>query len=662
MSSYRNAYHKPQNLTTVDLGLIERGISFAPEPKPPSCTTKPFIMWDGEAVLDGAGYCLFGNSAGDELCGPRLTTKDMLDFMLDIGRKWRRKAFHFAYSFDYDVNEILQDLPWTALIMLRERSRCTWQGYEIAHIPHKSFKVKKDDAYIKIDDVFSYFRSSYVKALVKYDVGSPGERDFVASGKALRPDFRYSDLDNRIRPYWKEELRLGVKLMDKLRRDINGARFYINSWHGPAALAAYSFNKHKVRQYMAPVENEEVALASRTAYAGGWFERFQFGVHDGPVYTADLNSAYVYALSRMPSLSGGGWVHRNDCDLRLLAKTVRLGLFKVRFQHGFSAFMATSHGIPLPLYHRSRNGSISRPTVTEGWYWNYEARIVASDEKTEFLEAYVFEDDGTFPFDWINDMFQERLALQAENNPAEKALKWALASKYGITAQRAGWNRRTRSAPRWHQLEWAGAITSFCRSMIFAGARDVAKSGGLVSIDTDGITSTVPFGFLPNGEGNQLGRWKVESFSGIVYIQNGIYWLRDLSGDWIDPKIRGIPEDQVPLVDAAVEALRTGKPIEISRHTYIGYGAAIRGRRDQWRTWIDSPYKIDPSHSGSRQHVIRICRACNDHDERPPHLRLHDLAMVPPEGLESYPHKLPWLEPDDDLSGRLKDEIFAADL
>jgi hypothetical protein len=229
---------------------------------------------------------------------------------------------------------------------------------------------------------------------------------------------------------------------------------------------------------------------------------------------------------------------------------------------------------------------------------------------------------------------------------------------YGTVAQRAGWDRHGRKAPHWHQLEWAGATTSVCRSLIYSGAAYVASQGGLVSIDTDGIISTVPFGELPNGRGDGLGQWKVEKYSGIIYFQNGIYWLRDMSGNWQPPKTRGIPRGQIGDPEIAVDALRNGGKLTLTRHNFVGYGAAIhRKDRSVWRTWQDVPYEIDINYSGCRQHVRKICRACNQGLSLVE--GLHDLAMVPARDESSAPHKLPWLEADDTdtLRERIRHEI-----
>jgi hypothetical protein len=244
-------------------------------------------------------------------------------------------------------------------------------------------------------------------------------------------------------------------------------------------------------------------------------------------------------------------------------------------------------------------------------------------------------------------MYYKRLALQAENDPAEKGLKWALASLYGKTAQRTGWDKRTRESPFWHQLEWGGTITSTCRNMIYAAARRCINDspGCLLSIDTDGIISTSPFKWLPWGEGNQLGRWKVEEYTGIVYIQNGVYWLRKANGEWVH-KVRGIPSDQIPTVDDAIESLRDGGELKVMGQSFIGYTQALQGQRDKWLTWQDRPIVKRVNSPGSkRYHLPKGCPQCisgqGGMDEC-----LHELwADMANSGTESGAHLLPWLEP-----------------
>lgn len=615
---------------------------------------KQFISWDGEETKD-KGYCLFGASVGRYIQKPHLSSVEMLELLLSVSAEYPG-AFHVGYAFDYDVNQIIKDMDKLHVAVLHQLGHVTWRGYRIQHVPHKIFKVSDKRRSIRIDDCFHYFRARYDKALIKYGIGSAEEQRIISEGKDAREDFYWKDID-KIRRYWQMELRLMVKLMDRIRTDINAAGFYIGQWYGPGALAKYALRQHKVSQHKeeTPLEVIEPALF---AYSGGWFERFKAGVHVGSVWTADINSAYIYAACLLPSLSTGTWEHIVKPD-RTLARRVRMGIFHLKQRSSFGTYLATCQGIPLPLFQRQSNKTLSHPIAVEGWYWNPEASLVVDRDDVDFIEAWIYHDDGKYPFAWVEEMYHQRLLLQQLNNPAEVAFKWALASMYGGFAQRVGWNQTTRKPPRWHQIEWAGWITSKCRSMIFDAALPIAIENGLISIDTDGIMSTVPFNpsLLPNGIGTNLGQWKVEHFTGVVYIQNGVYWLKGENGEWIEPKLRGIPKGRKVTVDTALDALVNDKPIEIRRKQFVGYGAALHGNWEDWRTWkggdesSEPNYSINVHKSGNRSHVPLFCRACKN--SSPMSEALHDLALVPSPELTSAMHRLPWREPERDKTAEL---------
>jgi hypothetical protein len=605
-----------------------------------------FIAWDGEETRD-AGYCLFGASkfgvapdASTTLQRPHLQPADMLNLLLEVASD-NPGAAHVAYSFDYDVNWLIQELSWPELITLRLRGEVNWRGYKLGHIPHKIFTVESEGSRIRIDDVFSYFRTRYDKALYKYEIGTRVQREKISNGKDSRAEFLYRDID-QIREYWGLELETMCLLMNRVRSMAVRAGFGgIKQWHGPGALAAYSLRKNKTAQHM-KMSPPKVLHAALSAYAGGWFERFRFGVHDGYVATADINSAYVYAMSLLPDLHKGHWEYRRT-DLERLARECSFGLFRTQWRISGDAYMRACDGVPFPLFHRDNDGSVRRPCATDVWLWNPEACNVTATPFARLTEAWIYvpDNDDDYPFSWVAAMYDNRLALQADNDPAEKILKWALASYYGRLAQRTGWNEKAKSPPEFHQIEWAGWITSKCRAMIYRAALDVAMRGGLVSIDTDGIISTVPFGPLENGTGNQLGRWKVEEYDGLVYIQNGIYWLRR-EAEWEDPKLRGIPRTKLD-VSVAIKALSEAGSIDLVRHSFRGYGAAIRGKRDEWRQWVDDEISISPFNAGNRSHSDQFCGTCRS-GNRDFTAGLHQLMLVPNRQLKSRPHILPWME------------------
>lgn len=634
---------------------------------------RPFVMWDGEGYNRFIGYqssppdvehcyMLFGCSALNfaNIKGYNLGTQECLDLMLYVESEIP-DAFHVGFVFDYDVNMILKDLPWRMLGVLYETGQVIWKGYRIRHTPHKTFSVsKKVDGVMRvccIYDTFGYFHTSYLKALDKYKIGDADTLAIIEEGKAQRGNFTYLDIDY-VEKYWTAEISLGPPLIDEIRKAAYGGGFRIAEWHGPGALAAYAIKHNNVRSYKSSNWRGHIQRAIRNAYAGGRFQAWLCGEYVGSVYTYDINSAYIYAASLLPNLSKGAWhyVDRREVQRR---GTARFGLYHIVFDATGSGYgkKARASGLSepcYPLFHRDKDGRLTWPDRVDGWYWSPEASLVIQADEAEIVEALEFDDDGTYPFKWVNDGYDARLILQKRNDPAEKAFKWALAAIYGAFARRVGWDRKRRVAPRSHELAWAGYITSYCRSMVYEGAAYAASKGGLISIDTDGITSTVPIPerYLPNGLGDGLGQWKPETYSALFYWQNGIYWLRESLGydesynKWTEAKTRGVPKGRISL-NLAKEAynkasfVRPYSPavIELSRTRFIGYRQALRQQFNKWRRWVTEPVKIVMGGSGKGKHVPPFCAKCKGAD-----VQMHTVTHFPPKQWISEPHKLPWLE------------------
>jgi hypothetical protein len=642
-----------------------------------------FIGWDGEGynayAVGNDGVCdvqhrymLFGNSDGQRVTGLDLTTAECLDLILESEAE-NSDAYHVGFAFDYDVNMILGSLPWRHLAILRSVNRCryvnpeTRKRYTIEHIPHKWLRVSSGGVSATIYDAFGFFHCSYTKALKKYDVGDAGKLARIAAGKAKRGRFTYSDIEE-VEAYWRDEISLFPPLMDKIRDAAYGGGYRVSEWYGPGALAAYLLRERSVKTWHSRDVPKEVKNAIRHAYAGGRFSLHQCGLYFGDIYTADLNSAYIYACSLMPRMDRGKWV-RFDPGTIDSGNLPTLGLFRIAFADGSKRQdLARKRGVPAPpypLFHRDKNGVLRWPAETDGWYWTPEAKLVLDSKHAEILEAWIFDDDGSTPFDFVNDIYNRRVDLQRKENPAEKAYKWALAAMYGAFARRVGW--KDNKPPSSHELAWAGYITSWCRAAVFDPAKQCYRDGvtrGLISIDTDGVTSTVPFdeSTLINGVGEGLGQWKLEHYTGILMWQNGVYWLRKEDGTWEDPKTRGLPRGTVP-IESALDALKrmqfkerpfTHPIIKLQRTKFIGYRQALRGQFPKWRHWLTEPVKITMggSPTGKAFHIAFFCEACIT-------ARTDIMHTVTPTpwrySKESQPHRLPWLEPQPTLP----DDLFA---
>jgi DNA polymerase family B len=648
---------------------------------------REFIGWDGEGYryfeVDSKGECeqihaymLFGASTGDCITGRWLGTGECLELICRVKRE-NRDTYFVGFSFEYDINMILKDLPWQTLAILNAFGRCrfvdrsTGIRYRIEHVPHKWLRVSDGTVSATIYDTFGFFHCGYLAALKKYGVGSEAKLAHIERGKAGRSNFTYAQIEE-VKSYWLDEISLLPPLMECIRTAVYSGGYRVVDWHGPGALAAYLLRTSGVREWQSKKTPPEVKYAIRAAYAGGRFTLSLCGLFYGDIYTADINSAYVYAISLLPRMDRGKWIRQSPGDVEK-SGLERFGLYRIQFDLGREQYhQARKRGVPeppYPLFHRDKMGTLRWPRKTEGWYWTPEAELVMGSKNARILEAWVFDDNGAYPFRFVHDIFARRLEFQQNGNPAEKAYKWSLAAMYGAFARRVGWNKKTRKAPPSHELAWAGYITSWCRAAVWRPAWKAfwdGKAKGLISIDTDGITTTVPISEseLCNGVGENLGQWKLEHYTGILAWQNGIYWLRKMDGTWTEPKSRGIPKGTIPF-DAAFEALAkmdyNKRPfvhptITVVRTRFLGYRQALRGQFKKWQRWLSEPVKITMggSPAGKAFHFFVNCAECR----QPTGNGLHTITATVGRESQSQPHKLPWLEDQPDLpDGFIQDEF-----
>lgn len=594
--------------------------------------TRPFIFWDGEGPKD-AGYALFGSSAGDEICHPYLGTKECLDLLLE--RAHRSDAIHCWYGGNYDASMILKDLSWRHLRQLKRTNKCVWRGYAIQYVPRKWLSVSDGKVRVKVFDVVSFFACPFVNALLKFGIGTSEELRFLTKNKAARDQFMWRDIE-KIKPYMRLELRLGVDLMETLRQVFSDAGFSVRSWHGPGALARVALNRHRVRDAMA-VCPSEVRLAAMYAFAGGRFEMPRGGHVRTRVHNADLRSAYPHFARDLPNLARGKWRYTDHyCP-------GQFGIYHIDY-HASSR----ERGRIYPLFRRLDNGEVIWPADVTGWYHAPEAELVANDPDATIFEGWVFDEDDISdrPFAWIEDYYDKRARLKALGSPAEFTFKLIINSVYGQLAQRTGYDKRNRKPPRYHQLEWAGYITSACRAAVYRAA--ISLGDDLLSIDTDGIYATADISVLP---GPGLGQWECNDYADGVFWQSGIYALRSDNADWQAGKVktRGIPKGTYS-GNLLLDSLRSGVAIRLSKRNFIGFGLAANHRHEDLNTWTDTETTFAFGGQGKRYHnrtrCISYCPAKGQADG------LHLFIQRPVRPGESMPHVLPWLT--DELPERIR--------
>jgi hypothetical protein len=631
---------------------------------------REFIAWDGEGTnLNGPNlpqsYTLFGSSAEKpHVSQGHIHTFALLDHIIEVGKK-HPGAYHVGFAFNYDSNMLLRSLSEQSLRRVHESGHITLRHaesgytYYIDYLPGKWFAVTRRDqdfdyksnrhakTTVKIYDIFSFFGTSFIRAYE--DLVGPVP-EIVVAGKAARNDFA-AQPEGYIERYWSVEIQMLRELAEELRRRLYGAGLRITQWHGPGALASYTLKKHGIKNAMAGCP-DPVRRAAAYGYAGGRFEMFKLGRTLGPIYSMDINSAYPFGISQLPNLTTGQWIHTEHPGRG--RRIARFGIYRVRLlPRSGGSFLERAPG---PLFHRDKLGNISFPWITEGWYWSPEVRNLfkLNPDQYEIVEGweYVGGFDGKRPFEFVEEAYRLRREWKVQGNASQLALKLMLNSLYGKMAQRVGWNQEKRTAPTWHQLEWAGWTTSNCRAMLWDLMSRIPWSE-LLAVETDGLYTTHDPADLGLTNSKELGGWEIEVYDELLYVQSGLAWLR--KGDKWVCKRRGLDARTFGLADCrdylrTLGAKSTWLPYVGSTTRFIGLGAALTSsapfklRHCVWNT-VDR--EIRPGQGGKRVHISGQCAACaagmSAYDGA------HDMSVrsLAYRDAQSFPHDIPWEDQQD---------------
>lgn len=674
------------------------------------------IAWDGEGInLHGDGkpqdYVLFGCSADrdnplviENENDPGLDFIRIANYALMIAKRFPR-AFHFGFFFQYDQNMIFKSLSDFQKLKLYYKGKCSVRdgidSYLITWVPGKRIRIsrfrdRKQTGTICIDDMGSFFAKSFVKSYASLFPNRVESDDFkiVLEGKQQRGSNSYADMPDVLH-YWQSEIKLLEDLGERFRQILYDAEFLIRDWYGPGAIANYLRRSHglAISEWGGKQDNlpTEVHTGSKCAYYGGRFEQYQVGRIAGPIYVYDINSAYPYAFTQLPSLKEGGkWIHRDDVRI-VPGGSARFAVYRIQYCNKRAGLIPHD---PQPLPHRNREGNVSYPSLVDGWYWWPEAHTAQRffKQNIEIVDCWEWipAEPTERPWSFIQDMFNQRLELKQAGNPTEMAFKLGMNSLYGKMAQKAGWDQEHNLPPRAHTLPIAGMVTSYCRAMILEFVSSLNRAHGgqnVIAIETDSVITTVPFDDRMDFElGPQLGQWSCEIYDEIIYIQNGVYIAR--KGDKWNVKSRGIDKNALSyeVVTSYLRELKANQEwpeLKLpDRQTFLGLGTAIS--RSMTRSGKLNPFALRKLHCrwdampksaiagmrGKRRHIPALCPQCklalsaNDEmalsaNEVAHRLHVHSFTWQEPV---SMAYRLPWeqgfVPAWQDTSEEISEEIF----
>ncbi len=647
--------------------------------KAPPHNERDVIAWDMEGIsLSGQTKpqhpVLFGCSAETEraLTSKRLMMRQMLEYVVEVGARYPH-AIHVGFAFKYDANMILYGLNERQIKRLWKDGALTFAMCDVflwyvRWVPGKMLTVSRRKrgsrsntrakTSVTIYDYSSFFGQTFIATAEQIlgDEVSEYDRRTIEHGKAARGNQTWEDMPE-IREYWEREIQLIRRVFEKFRDVMWQAGFALKEWYGPGALANYINASKQIRPHLMGAQTtsgempEAVHVASKVAFSGGRFELFQAGHVKGPIYAIDINSAYPYALTKVPSLSPahGEWVHVDQPK-----RIARFGVYRIRYvAPGATPFEYR----PMPLFYRDNRGMISYPGQVHGWYWSPEAHMVLGAPGVEIVEGWEWKNDETeFPWEFLQDMYDTRMRL-GKKNLLSMPFKLGPNSLYGKYAQTVGWDQKKRLPPKSHALPVAGWVTSMCRSMLFAAMR--RNPAAIVAVETDAIYSRVPPEELGVVPGDGLGEWGVDVYDEMIYIQSGMYHYKQ-GGEWKGVRSRGISRAEYPVETAIeyVQSLSAGEKWDLREHgklvagmelttrpRFIGAGAALASSaptKAVMTAWIAMTKQMALGETGKRVHVPGACPQCRKGVtpwEEPHRL----MVMSRSDGTQlSKPRALPW--------------------
>lgn len=642
-----------------------------------------FIALDGEGISAGEPeifcvpdgktykardhhYTLLAASSGESLYngGKRLDTNACLDFLCDLGNA-HKKAIFVIFAGSYDVNhmllfglerEIIKQLSKGETVM----HEANGVQYEIEYRARKSLTVRRGLSWttdkdgnskkvwasrITVWDVFGFFQENFVGVMRKWLGKSHPDFHFISEMKSLRGDFARID-QCTINRYNAAELSALVQLMEKVHAAIEGLQLMVTRWDGAGSIAAALFKKHDTRSFKRPAR-DDILPAIQCAYAGGRIEVCRIGHHAGQVWDYDVNSAYPYIMASLPCLLHGEWVYNVGTN-----EPPPEGFTLAHCRYSFP------EGQPFyPFFYRNESMQICFADSGEGWYWwpEYKAARDFAGGMIEVIEWWHFSPRCNHqPFCWINDYYKTR--QQWVKNPGEewqkggeKIIKLGLNSLYGKTAQQIG--SRGGEPPAYHQLEWAGYITSGIRARLYEAG--MTNPEAVIGFATDGIFSTAPLD-IPVSESKVLGAWDLQLFSGLTLAMAGVYWWHHDKG--YKHFSRGFDKDAMQSPSIVLEAWKAGKSeIDIPMYRLVGMGSAAVSD-----TFWDMRGRFTESMRTLRLDGYSHKRAGIDVRKSRPH---RQLVFVPPcrnteynYGTQacSHPYPLAWLEKNEDYENELE--------
>lgn len=416
-------------------------------------------------------------------------------------------CFFWNLHFDARIilKMILRDLSQKDLNQFYYTFRCKILGYSIHYIEKRKLSIRKGKHSVTFFDIAQFCSQSSLiqsyKENIKKELPSHYEQM-----KESRSDFTkdyYKRHKKQMRNYCIDDCKLTKELAEHwVNMFYKAFLFYPSHWISSGYLAEKILINHGV---IIPKFDETPLVVQELAwncYVGGRIELVTRGFTE-KAYIYDINSAYPYALTKIPEFTKGDWIQS-----KTILPNALLGFFKIKCNIPQTKHIA-------PFFFKVRN-KIIFPNGEFITYATLDELKSCEGSWFEILESWQYVDSNPFyPFKRvIEEFYEKRQELKRKKDPLELPIKIILNSIYGKTTQTTEMKIGNLFNPI-----IGSSITGITRAMLYHAIMEHGIENELVMMYTDSITTTKKL----NLDSKKLGEFSCD-FEGSIYaLQSGFY-------------------------------------------------------------------------------------------------------------------------------------------
>ena len=420
-------------------------------------------------------------------------------------------AWNFCYNLGYDGSVILKLLGKEILDTYKTKRafRFRYKKYNFFFLPKKTLRISKGKHSWVFYDITQFY--DFMPLQKAYETNIEKLPDSYHKMKSKRTEFSpnyYRDNRKSVRDYCVMDCKLTKKLSEHWIDIFHKAfGFYPARWISSGYLSEKVLINHGIDvPYFRdlPYPLQEFAWSS---YVGGRFELIQRGFI-GQAWLYDINSAYPYAITKVPDITKGSWRYGfKEIDDKAL-----LGFFKIHVKYDNCEYL------PAFAFRRKTlaGDTVIFPSGEFVTFATLEELKQVDPKNYKILESWqYFDDNPTYPFkEFVETFYRKRQELKSQNNPQEKAVKIVLNALYGKMG-----GRKPKMSNLFNPVIFA-FITGHTRAQLFKFVKDNNLEKDVVAFATDSVCCTKKLDI----DSKELGSLSFDKYGkDVLYVQNGFY-------------------------------------------------------------------------------------------------------------------------------------------